>query len=34
VREKRWLDIDDFETALPHAIGDFKLNYEKYIGED
>ena len=34
VREKRWLDIDDFETALTHAIEDFKLNYEKYIGED
>jgi hypothetical protein len=34
VREKRWLDIDDFETALTHAIEDFKLNYEKYLGED
>ena len=34
VRQKRWLDIDDLETALTHAIEDFKLNYEKYIGED
>ncbi len=34
VREKRWLDIDDFETALTHAIEDFKLNCEKYFGED
>ena len=34
VREKRWLDIDDFETALTHAIEDFKLNHEKYLGAD
>lgn len=34
VREKRRLDIDDSETALTHDIEDFKLNYEKYIGED
>ena len=33
VREKQWLDIDDFETALTHAIEDFKMNYEKYLGE-
>ena len=34
VKEKRWLDVDDFETALTHAIEDFKVNYEKYLGKD
>jgi hypothetical protein len=32
VKEKRWLDLDDFETALMHAIEDFKLNHEEYLG--
>jgi hypothetical protein len=34
VREKRWLDIDDFEKALTHAIEDFKRNHEEYLGQD
>ena len=34
LREKRWLDIDDFETALTYAIEDFKTNHEKYLAQD
>ena len=33
VRMKQWLDIDDFETALTHAVEDFKVNHEKYLGK-
>jgi hypothetical protein len=33
VRAKQWLDTDDFETALTHAIEDFKANHEKYISQ-
>ena len=34
VKEKRWLDIDDFETALTHAVEDFKANYEEYLDQN
>ena len=34
VTERRWLDVDDFETALTHAIQDFKQNHEKYLVQD
>ncbi len=28
------IDIDDFETALTHAIEDLKQNHEKYLGQN
>ena len=34
VTEKKWLEINDFETALTVAIEDFKVNHEKYLAQD